>query len=266
MKQISAERYIEKVNEIYAAQPEYRTGGDGSDGTCDCIGMCRGALKRGGAGGVTGMGGTNYAARHTLKNLHKITSSAELKPGDVVLKTRDKDDKNMPLPDQYRKGGNDYSGTWGETNFTHIGTVTQNNPLRIIHMTSPTAKIDTSLGRWEYAGELPWIDYEKQEEPDTPAEWVTVRSEDGNPVKMRAKPSTSCRTWWKVPSGSQVVLMEYGEEWSSIIWAGQSGYMMTKFLTAEKPPENLVTVIINGLTRQQAEEITGKYGGEIVAG
>lgn len=266
MKQISAEKYVEKVKEIYATQPEYRTGGDGSDGTCDCIGMCRGALKRGGAEDVKGMGGTNYAARHTILDLRKITSSAELKPGDVVLKIRDKDDKNMPLPGQYRKGGNDYSAAWGETNFTHIGTVIQNNPLRIMHMTSPTAKTDSSLGKWEYTGRLPWVDYEKQEEPEPAAEWATVWSEDGNPVKMRAKPSTSCRTWWKVPNGSQVVLVEYGEEWSGIIWAGQSGYMMTKFLLAEKPPENKVTVMITGLTREQAEEITGKYGGEIIAG
>ena len=48
MKTISAEKYVEGVNSIYIEQPTYRTGGDGSDGTCDCIGMCRGALKRSG--------------------------------------------------------------------------------------------------------------------------------------------------------------------------------------------------------------------------
>ena len=42
---------------------------------------------------------------------------------------------------------------------------------------------------------------------------------------------------------------------------------MTKFLKAEKPPENkLVSVMITGLTREQAEEITIRYGGEIIAG
>lgn len=267
MKKITPAQYCRGVKSIADEQPVYELGHDGSDGKCDCIGMGRGALKREGVTDIKGMNGTNYAARHTIENLRKITSSTELKAGDVVFKTRDKDDKSMPLPDQYRKGGSDYSTKWGETNFTHYGTVMQNNPLRITHMTSPTAKTDTSLGKWEYVGKLPWVDENAAEdEPEIPAEWVYVHSEDGNPVKMRAKPSTSCRTWWKVPNGSQVVLVEYGEEWSGIIWAGQSGWMMTKFLTAERQPEKKYTVMITGLTKEQAEEITKKYGGEITAG
>ncbi len=267
MKKITPEKYCECVLSIHEEQPVYELGHDGSDGKCDCIGMGRGALKRAGVTDIKGMSGTNYAARFTVENLRKITSSSELRKGDVVFKTRDKDDKSMPLPERYRKGQADYNTKWGETNFTHYGTVIQNNPLRICHMTSPTAKIDTSLGKWEYVGKLPWVDENAEEDDEMPAEWVTVWSEDGNPVKMRAKPSTSCRTWWKVPCGAQVVLMEYGEEWSSIIYAGQSGWMMTKFLKAEKPPENkLVSVMITGLTREQAEEITMRYGGEIIAG
>ena len=46
---ITPEKFIEGVNSIYIEQPKYRIGGDGSDGTCDCIGMGRGALKREGA-------------------------------------------------------------------------------------------------------------------------------------------------------------------------------------------------------------------------
>ena len=69
MKTISAGKYIEGVNSIYAEQPSYRIGGDGSDGTCDCIGMGRGALKREGVENVTHMSGTNQAARKTLRNL-----------------------------------------------------------------------------------------------------------------------------------------------------------------------------------------------------
>ena len=111
MKQISAEKYVEGVESIYVEKPKYETGHDGSDGLCDCIGMCRGGLKRGGATDVTNMRGTNQAARKTIRNLQKIASSAQLKAGDVVLKTRDKDDKSMPLPDKYRKGGSEYDPT-----------------------------------------------------------------------------------------------------------------------------------------------------------
>ena len=264
MKKITPDQYCECVMSIYEEQPEYELGHDGSDGKCDCIGMGRGALKRAGVTEIKGMSGTNYAARFTVKNLRKITSSSELRKGDVVFKTRDKDDRSMPLPDRYRKGNADYNTKWGETNFTHYGTVTQNNPLRITHMTSPTAKIDTSLGKWEYVGELPWVDYEGQAEDQPMTEWVRVCADSGKTVKMRAKPSTGCSLYWDVPVGAEVQLIEKGETWDRIRWAGQEGYMMNRFLSAgEAPGESLYTVTIRGLTKEQAEEITAIYGGTI---
>ena len=260
MKQITPEKYIEGINSIYVEQPEYELGHDGSDGKCDCIGMPRGALEREGVEGVTNMKGTNQAARKTILNLQKIKSADQLMLGDVVLKVRDKDDKDMPLPDRYRKGGADYDPDIGEINFTHIGTVTGVNPLAITHMTSPSAMIDTKIGKWTYFGQLPWVctDAEVPEEPE--AEWARVWAESGTTVKMRAKPSTLCRLYWDVPVGSQVVVMEPGEKWSGIIWAGRSGYMMTKFLRAEGQETYRVT--ISGLTKETAEEITAKYGGK----
>ena len=267
MKKISPEKYIEGINSIYVEQPQYETGQDGSAGYCDCIGMCRGARKREGVEGVTGMNGPNYAARHTIKNLQKIKRVDQLRLGDVVLKVRDKDDKDMPLPLKYRKDGTDYSSQWGETNFTHIGTVTQVNPLRITHMTSPTAKIDTTLGKWAYFGQLPWVDYEAAPAEDQPvAGWARVWSSNGKPVKMRAKPSVTCRTWWEVPCGAEVVLTDPGETWSGIIWAGRSGWMKTEYLFSNSEQLPAYTVIITGLDKAKAEEIVGIYGGEITAG
>ena len=267
MKQITPDEYCEGVESIYVEQPKYKTGGDGDDNECDCIGMGRGALKRKGVTDVKGMNGTNYALRHTFLNVQKIKNEKQLRKGDIVLKTRDKDDPDMRLPDKYRKGGNDYSEKWGETNCTHYGTVTREWPnLEITHMTSPTAKKDYKLGNWKLLGQLPWVKYDGEpEEDEDVSEWVRVFSENGKPVKMRAKPSTLCRTWWEVPNGSEVILMEPGDTWSEIIWAGRSGYMMTKFLReGEQVP--LYTVTIKGLTKEQAEELARTYGGEIIAG
>ena len=266
MKKISVASFLHGLYSIYEEQPKYDKGCDGSNGKCDCIGMGRGALKREGVEDVKGMNGTNYAARHTILDMQKIKKMEQLRVGDVVLKVRDKDDASMPLPDQYRKSGNDYSQKWGETNFTHIGYVVSVNPLRIMHMTSPTAKIDTGLGNWTYFGRLPWVDYKnEQETEDLVAGWATVVAEKGSTVKMRAKPSTLCRLYWEVPVGAQVVLMEKGDTWSEIIYAGQSGYMMTKFLR-EGEAVPLYTVTIKGLTKEQAEELARTYGGEIIAG
>lgn len=257
MKKVTPEQYVTGVNSIAIEEPEYELGADGSNGKCDCIGMGRGGLIRAGIpeSDIRGMNGTNYAARHTIDGLQKLKKEDQLRLGDVVFKTRDKDDKSMPLPDKYRKGGSDYSERWGETNFTHYGTVTQVNPIRITHMTSPTAKVDTSIKGWGYFGKLPWVDYGI----DAEATWVTVYAESGQTVKMRAKPSSLCRLYWEVPIGSQVVLMEPGDTWSGIIWNGQSGWMMTKYLRATGTQDPLYTVIIEHLSGPEAEKLIAEY-------
>ena len=256
MRTISVLRYVEGVESIYTEQPTYQLGHDGSDGSCDCIGMCRGGLERGGATEITNMRGTNQAARKTILYLSKIEDAGQLCVGDVVLKTRDKDDPEMPLPDRYRKGGADYTGD--ETNYTHIGTVTGVNPLEITHMTSPTAKKDTKLGKWSYFGELPWVEYDSAPEPppEPDVETAIVVAEYGKTVKMRAKPSTSCKLYWDVPIGSEVIVDERGDEWSLITWSDRMGYMMTRFLSFD---EQKVTLIIPGLTQAEAERLMIQY-------
>lgn len=256
---ITVEQFLAGIDEVYKKEPKYRTGGDGSDGTCDCIGLPRGVLTRAGEN-VKNMGGTNQAARKTILNLQKIKKAGQLKKGDVVLKTRDKDDPNMKLPDRYRKGGVDYNATWGEINFTHIGVVTNTDPLEITHMTSPTVLKDTKLGKWEYFGQLPWVTAEAV--PDQPEEpevmKAVVIADSGKTVKMRDKPSSLCRLYWDVPIGSEVILMKQGDKWSEIIWQGRSGYMMTQYLNT-----NGITyaVIIPGLPESIADEICSMYVG-----
>ena len=252
---ITVDKYLEGIESIYVEQPDYREGGDGSDGTCDCIGMCRGALERAGQSNVTNMRGTNQAARKTIKNLQKIKSSDQLRKGDVVLKVRDKDYEGMKLPDRYRKGGADYDSSVGEINFTHVGTVTRTNPLEITHMTSPKPQKDSSLGRWEYMGQLPWVSDSEEPEPD--AMRAMVYADSGKTVKMRAKPSTLCRLYWDVPVGSEVIIMKQEKTWSEIIWCGRTGYMMNKFLNTSRT----YAVIIPGLPEEMADEIVSVYPG-----
>ena len=149
MKTITVETYLDGVNAIYREQPEYALGHDGSDGKCDCIGMCKGAIRRGG-GDADGLSGTNYAARYTIRNLSRISGVSALSVGDVVLKGRKPGEPGYSLPEKYKTGSD-------LTDYYHIGTVTQVNPLRITHMTTPTAKIDSTLGKWAYFGQLPQV-------------------------------------------------------------------------------------------------------------
>ena len=258
MEKVSAGKYVECVESIAVEKPEYQEGHDGSDGKCDCIGMCRGALIRAGLRDIKYMNGTNQAARKTIQNLQKIKKVGQLRVGDVVLKVRDKDDPSMRLPDRYRKGQANYDPDIVEINFTHIGTVTSINPLRITHMTSPTAKVDDDLGNWKYFGSLPWVAYDGEEESEIPpANMVTVFAESGKTVKMRAKPSALCRLYWDVPVGSSVVLINPGETWSEIIWNQRTGYMMSKYLSNDVK----YAVIIHGLTKAQADELSQRFPG-----
>lgn len=267
MKTISVNEFLDGIESIYVEQPDYEKGHDGSDGTCDCIGMPRGASKRKGVTDIKNFCGTNLAARKTIDDLKVIGSAGELKLGEVVLKTRDPNDPDMPLPDRYRKGQADYDPRWGETNFTHIGTVTRVNPLEITHMTSPKPKKDTKIGNWKYHGKLPWVKYGEQPGPgpEPVTEWATVYADNGKPVKMRAKPSTRCGLYWEVPCGSQVMILDPGNIWCHIQWAGQQGYMKKEFLLLEDddPPEKETTyrVIIKGLDLTQAKALVNNYPG-----
>lgn len=260
---ISVEKFIEGVLSVYEEKPGYKTGHDGSDGLCDCIGMVKGGLKRGGATGVKNMAGTNTAARKAIEDLHKIESAAELCRGDVVLKVRDKDDSSMPLPDKFRKGGSEYSEKWGETNFTHIGTVTNTNPLEITHMTSPTATKDTKVGRWEYVGVLPWVEAgtapEPEPEPMPEPGTAIVFAHSGSTVNMRRFPNIGAALVERVPVGETVEIVEYGADWSRIKWRGKTGYMQTRFLEFGEAPLIYYTVTIPGLSKEQAEALCAEY-------
>lgn len=228
MSKITADRFIRGVNSIYEEKPSYRTGGDGSDGTCDCIGMPRGALKREDVTGITNMGGTNQAARKTIENLREIVGTSDLQLGDVVLKVRDKDDPDYPLPDRYRKGHPDYDPRWGETNFTHIGTVTGVNPLEITHMTSPTAKKDTKLGNWRYVGQLPWVKRGADPEPEG---YAVVT---GKKVALRTAPTTQASVILRVNTGEKVKIeTPPPSEWEYVSYKGKTGYMMKEFIREE---------------------------------
>ena len=56
-----------------------------------------------------------------------------------------------------------------------------------------------------------------------------VTAPSGSTVKMRAKPSTSCRTYWEVPVGETVTVLSQGE-WDSVSWHGKKGYIMSEYV------------------------------------
>jgi len=265
---ISVNRYVEGVNSIYVEQPQYKLGHDGSDGYCDCIGMCKGAIRREGETPV-GLSGTNYAARNTIKNLKKIKSVDDLCFGDVVLKGRQPGSSGYDLPDRYKSGSD-------LTDYYHIGTVTSTNPLEITHMTAPTAKKDTKLGNWNYYGQLPQVGYvepepepspEPEPEPIPFVETATVVAEKGKTVNLRRSPSTSAPLVDRVPIGETVTVITHGEDWCQVKWTWKAGWMMTRFLLFEEDEVilNDYTVTIPYLTKEQADKLKEEWPDAIVS-
>ncbi len=242
-------RFLDKVQEIKNKNPAYRQPGDGSDGTCDCIGLLIGALRRMGLK-WSGIHGSNYAARYETVGLEQTHGEKSLALGDAVYKAYAPGDRGYNLPDRYKKGRPYYNGNL--LDYYHVGTVTGVNPLRITHMTSPHMKVDTAVGKWGWHGKLKPL-VEAAEKGTVPEEAPAVKpslpeppaavpdgnapcraivyAENGKPVKMREYPSTTCRTWDSLPVGTEVTITEPGEEWAKINGGRRKGwYMMSKFL------------------------------------
>lgn len=88
---------------------------------------------------------------------------------------------------------------------------------------------------------VPDPDPEPTPDPDPPVliEDATVWSDNGKPVKMREKPSQSCRLYDDIPVGTVVAVDDYnactdakGNRWSKVSYGIRKGwYIMTKFLS-----------------------------------
>ena len=256
----AVKKFLKQVEAIKKTNPTYRQPGDGSDGTCDCIGLIIGAIRRMGLK-WTGIHGSNWAARKEFTELKQITKASDLKVGDVVLKAYEKGSSAWSLPKRYQKGGAYYNGDLKD--YYHAGVVTSVSPLKITHMTSPTVKVDTSLGKWSHYGQLKILvnastsgsssgaSDTKISAPvsGTPSEsdltvipstgtTAVVWAQSGRYVKMRQQPSTKCKVYEEIPIGAKVTLEAPGEEWARISYGRRKNwYMMAKFLLVEKENE-----------------------------
>ena len=224
------EAFIAQVEAIAQASPVYRPGGDGSDGTCDCIGLVIGAIRRAG-GSWTGTHGSNYAARYEMRELMPVTDAGELCLGDVVYKARTPGQAGYDLPERY---GADPDNR----DYYHIGVVTAVEPLEITHCTGPGIVRDTKLGKWTYRGRLKKVDYDGTEGMETMVQTATVVADSGDDVKMRSTPSKTDGLYYKVPVGATVQVASVDGEWAKVRYQDRTGYMMVEYLEmdVQEPP------------------------------
>ena len=226
---ITVSQLITAAEEIAVEEPRYQLGHDGSDGYCDCIGLIIGAIRRAG-GQWRGMHGSNYAARAEVRKIQPIVASSVLKRGEAVFKAYEPGVGGYNLPERYSPGGNSYTGDLHD--YYHVGIVESVYPLRIRHMTSPRAKMDTSLGKWSYHGELIKVDYDTDGGKDEKMSKVIISGGNADaPIHLRKAASTASPIVAEIPQGSTAELIENGGSWNQIKWNGRTGYVMAKFVT-----------------------------------
>lgn len=214
-------QFVENVAANAARVKKYRLGGDGSDGSCDCIGLIIGAIRLAGEK-WTGVHGSNYAARYVLRTLEKA-SKTDLAPGDVVFKCREKGCAGYALPGSYADHAD-------QRDYYHVGVVMAVHPLEILHCTGVEGGIkrDGTLGAWSYRGVL------KQVTEDTVARVVT-----GGKLALRRAPDKSAPLVCRLPNGAQVEELDQAGGWSRVRCGEQEGYSMTEFLVPCQEPLSL---------------------------
>lgn len=221
---VHMESWLNKVDEIASERPSYKIGHDGSDGTCDCIGLIIGALKRCGVK-WPGIHGSNWAARNAMSWLLPVSDAGDLAVGDIVFKGKRPGESGYALPDRYASDPD-------RNDYYHVGVVRSISPLRIVHCTSPGGvTTDTTVGKWAYRGGLTLLDRSACEEssaavvPGT----ATVTASSGSTVNLRTSTSKRGKVLTKIPIGNDVTVLDVNGEWAKVQFP-VTGYIMLDFL------------------------------------
>lgn len=223
---ITAQNLMDQVLAIESENPVYRTGGTGDDGTCDCIGAVMGGMYRMGRAAYP-LHSSNYFARYQTDELRVVSSPSQLRPGEVVYKTKE---DPSDLHERYLPGGTHCNGDTRD--YYHAGMVVSSSPLIIVHCTSSGGVSgfarDERLGDWRWAGRVKGVAYEANEKMN---ETAVVSVISGITANLRLKPTQQSRRIAKVPAGTRVTITEQADGWAKIITPdGEKGYMMTQFL------------------------------------
>lgn len=225
----------------------------------DCIGSIWKILEKYGA--KTDVVGSNWFARHELKNMRPLTDKSQLYDGCAVLKTKLKGEVGYNLPPKYQSDddlidynhigiGTDEGEIYDSTRYTDsAGNYIRNGPGL------STAKIGPNS--WDIIADFEDVDYsDRGLVPDytlpevIPMELATVYAPSGSTVRLRKDPSSKTIAIANVPVGTAVGVLEKRGAWWQITHAGKTGWMMAEFLHQANasadpyPPGDSISIII----------------------
>lgn len=244
---MTSESFLEAVKRIAKTNPDYRTGGIGEDGTCDCIGLIMGAMYELGRKDYP-IHSSNFFARKQTEDLSKIIGTI-LTPGMIVYKARE--DKGT-LNDRYKPGGVYHTGDL--LDYYHVGVVESVEPMRIVHCTSSATvdgiAYDNTTRGWTHAGFVKGLEYLKENQGAEGAVGkAVVHAEFGKTVNLRQRPSVNGEIVARIQLGTVVNVHESArndldEVWCKITADKNAGYMMAKYLKTYETEKDQLTVRI----------------------
>lgn len=214
----------------------------------DCIGSIWKILEKYGA--KTDLVGSNWFARHELRNMRPLTDQSQLYDGCAVLKTLLPGEAGYNLPVRYKE-------YMDQIDYNHIGIGTDDG--RILDSTRTvggrdgpgwsTAPINSRS--WDIIADFEDVDYsDRNMIPDEMAEGeddlfaeitAIVSAKSGNTVNLRERPSVGQNVivLEYVPVGTVVQVLSRSDGWSSIKTpSGKKGWMKSEFLISNDSIED----------------------------
>lgn len=223
---ISTRELIRQFRIMYEQHWKY-VWGKAEKGCVDCSGAFVYALRQ---FGISYPHGSNAIARRfTVGGMKPVT---EARPGMAAFKTRDPGEDRYNLPAKYRPGGSDFNGDLRD--YYHIGLVDE-DPAYVLNAKGDESgfcrdRIDS--GGWDFVADLKEVEYGGKE-METEAKVALPDGKMGGTVNLRSGKSTSASVLAKVPVGSWVKVLSDGADWCEVRYGGQTGFMMTEFLSFE---------------------------------
>ncbi len=248
------------INSRKLVQEYVRTIGKYTYDQRDCITSIWLILQKHGA--KTQLVGSNWFARHELRNLRPLTHKSQLYDGCAVLKTLHPGQAGYDLPDRYKNHVD-------LIDYNHIGLGTDDG--RILDSTRYGKQPDGSWTRngpgwstakigpnsWDIIADFEDVDYSDRGLPNdyelpevTPVEYANVYAQSGSTVRLRKTASTKAITIANVPVRAKVGVLDKKGAWWQITHEGKTGWMMAEFLRSDTaspgtdpPDDNLVVTV-----------------------
>lgn len=199
----------------------------------DCIGSIWKILERYGA--KTSYVGSNWFARHELRNMRPLTNKSQLYDGCAVLKTVLPNQSGYALPDRYKSDAD-------PIDYNHIGIGTDAGEILDSTRTASgrdgpgisTAKIGPNS--WDIIAEFEDVDYAGATNPPKEGADLLIGYINLPPtsnVFHRISPSNGSQWHGRINGGEAVEIVSVSGEWTRVKYGGHDGYVMSKFITTD---------------------------------